>query len=221
VQEVAGDFPVSADLTGDLQTYIPVASDTAGLSAAIDLAGELHVGASSLSVAGSLGVTVDLSGHLRVGQALPETDWEFVEALTEGDLLRDMRVRLATLDGEYVVIDPAEIADLRIELNRKGGVAGMDIGLRRDSRLELGELDYRADVLITYLGREWSAFLREAPLQHDHSGMTRPVVCLGYISRLSEEHEAFRKTYVDSRLSAWRTDQGPSGSSYTFEVGAQ
>ena len=157
-------------------------------------------------------------GH--VGPALPATDWTWGTPEPDPELLRTLRVRLATKDGEYTTIDPAELTDLRIALSRKGGVESIEVTLSRDSRRDYGDLDYWTRCEVEYLGRVWPAFIREAGLEHGRSAMTRPVRMLGHIAKLSERHKGFRKVYVDSRVSAWRTDQGPQTRSYGFETSA-
>lgn len=170
---------------------------------------------------GSDGVlTLGGRAQLVLGAGLPATDWEWGTPEVDPEVLQTLRVRLATLDGEYTVIDPAELDDLDIDLDRKGGVKSISLTLRRDSRHELGDLDYGTRCEIDYLGRTFSAWLAEASLDHGSSSMTRTVTMYGEIARLSQEHEAFRRVYVDSRLSAWKTDQGPQTQSNVWEVQA-
>jgi hypothetical protein len=217
---MAGDLPVSVDLTGDLRTFVAVETDPAGLGMRVDFTGELHVGPAEQTLTGDLGVAVNMTGRLSVGRVLPPTVWSWTAPVSRGELLRTMRIRLATRDGEYTVVDPSEFQDISIEQTRKGGLDSMTFVLARDSRLELGDLDYKTNCDVDYLGRQLHAWVRESSLEHGEQGMRRTVTLLGWITRLKEEHEAFRRVYVDSRLSAWRTDQGASGSASTFEVGA-
>jgi len=164
------------------------------------------------------GVTLGGSARLNVGRVLPQTVWSWTTPLSRGELLRTLRVRLATRDGEYTIVDPTEFEDISIELTRKGGVDVMTFVLARDARLELGDLDYKTDCDVDYLGRQLQAWVRESSLDHGAQGMRRTVTLLGWIARLKEEHEAFRKVYVDSRLSVWKTDQGSLTDSQYYEV---
>lgn len=195
--EVAGTFPVSVGLTGSLTLGTP-----------------------ENELSGEMPVSVGLRGILTLGTPLPATDWEWNEPAIDPELLRTLRVRLATKDGEYTTVDPAELADLRIVKSRKGGVESIEVTLSRDSRIDYGDLDYWTKCEVEYLGRVWPAFVREASLDHSRSAMTRPVRMLGPIAKLSERHRGFRKVYVDSRVSAWRTDQGPQTGANVFEVSA-
>lgn len=169
-------------------------------------------------------ITVQTGIQARVrahaGDALPATVWDWNEPELDPELLRTLRVRLATKDGEFTTVDPAELADLRVQLSRKGGVESIEVTLARDSRIDYGDLDYWTRCEVEYLGRVWPAFVREASLDHGRSSMTRSVRMLGHIAKLSERHRSFRRIYVDSRVSAFRTDQGPQTRSYGFETSA-
>lgn len=206
----------TATLTSDL--YNDLGSD-----GGIRLHGEadLLLGGGYVDLESDGGISLGGKARLNVGRALPPTVWSWTTPLSRGELLRTMRVRLSTLDGEYTIVDPTEFEDMSIELTRKGGVDSMTFVLARDARLELGDLDYKTDCDVDYLGRQLQAWVRECSLDHGPRGMRRTVTLLGWIARLKEEHEAFRKVYVDSRVSAWKTDQGPSASSNVYEVQAQ
>lgn len=174
----------------------------------------------SSTIAGAASGSFGFRGRCRggTGTPLPPTVWEWVTPEVDPEILQSLRVRLATRDGEYTVVDPHEISDLSVQLTRKGGVDSISMTLRRDARLELGDLDYATSLEVDYLGRTWQARLSEASLAYDSSSMTRPLMFLGEIARLREEHQAFRRCYVDKRLSAWKTDQGQQTGSENFEV---
>lgn len=213
----AGELTLGGDGTLDISLYRDLAA-----SGQIQLGGDalLDVLSTYVELAAAGVLTIEGRARLVTDDTLPATDWEWVTPEVDPEVLQTLRVRLATLDGEYTVIDPAELDDLDIELDRKGGVKSISLTLRRDSRHELGDLDYGTRCDIDYLGRTFSAWLAEASLDHGSSSMTRTVTMYGEIARLSQEHEAFRRVYVDSRLSAWKTDQGPQTQSNVWEVQA-
>ena len=215
--QLAGSLPVSVGLTGTPALESKLAGS---LPVSVGLTGHLTLGSPTNELAGTMPVSVGLRGRLTLGVPLPATDWEWAEVEPDPELLRTLRVRLATKDGEFTTIDPAELTDLRIALSRKGGVESIEVTLARDSRIDYGDLDYWTRCEVEYLGRVWPAFIREAGLEHGRSSMTRPIRMLGPIAKLSERHKGFRKVYVDSRVSAWRTDQGPQTRSYGFETSA-
>lgn len=216
IVEPSGDLGLSVGMEGDLFVEPELSGD---LSLRIGMEGELFVGDLQADLDGELSIGVGFAGTLALGVPLPPTEWEWATPDVDPEILQSLRVRLSTRDGEYTVVDPAELADIGVNLTRKGGVDTMNLILRRDSRLELGDLDYGTDCEVEYLGRIWPAWLTEASLSHG-SEMSRSVTLLGFIMRLKEEHEAFRRIYVDSRLSAWKTDQGPNTAANVFEVAA-
>lgn len=234
---IAGEMGLSVDLEGTIHLAVPLSGSLgimvgaeadlmvdgkldSDLGFSVGLEGTLTVAPALVEIAGAMGLSVGLSGILGVGPALPATTWTWGTPEPDRELLRTLRVRLATLDGEYVTVDPAALADLRIVLSRKGGVESIEVTLARDSRIDYGDLDYWTKCEVEYLGRVWPAFIREASLSHERSSMTRSARMLGHIAKLSERHKGFRKVYVDSRLSAVRTDQGPQTGSQVFEVSA-
>lgn len=173
------------------------------------LAGSVSATVRDASVAGAISGTFGVRGRLKgtTGPVLPATDWDWGTAQVDPEVLETLRVKLSTPDGEYTTIDPADLADLEIKLTNKGGVDSITLTIRRDSCLDLGDLDYGTECEVSYLGRTWQAWLSEAALDHGAT-MTRNVTFLGWIAKLREEDEAFRRVYVDKRLSAWKTDQG-------------
>jgi hypothetical protein len=161
------------------------------------------------SVSGATSGTFGFLGCVKgsTGPVLPATDWQWSEADVDPEVLETLRVRLRTPDGEFTTIDPADLADLEITMTRKGGVDTMTLSIRRDSRLDLGDLDYGTECEVEYLGRTWQAWLSEASLDHGAT-MTRKVSLLGWIARLREDDDSFRRVYAERKLSAWQTDQG-------------
>lgn len=168
-------------------------------------------------------VTMEMGLALGVGlrvftSAIPApTDWTMPTAAVDADVLQSMRVSLATADGEYTVVDPAELADLVVNLTRKGGVDTGAMTLSRDARLELGDLDYGTACTVEYKGRRWDLWVSEASLTYDAASMSRPVTLLGWIMRMKEERDAFRRIYKDQRLGSWQTDQGHQASAYAAQ----
>lgn len=161
------------------------------------------------SVAGATSGTFGFRGRLKgsTGPVLPATDWQWSDADVDPEVLETLRVKLRTPDGEFTTIDPADLDDLEIVMTNKGGVDTVTLSIRRDSRLDLGDLDYGTECEVEYLGRTWQSWLSEASLDHGQT-MTRKVTFLGWIARLREDDDSFRRVYADHRLASWKTDQG-------------
>ena len=148
------------------------------------------------------------------GSPLPEGDgtgWTIPDA-TPPDILA-MRFTVGTQR-----LENARIRSCDIKLSDRGGYDSCTLtyALRR-----VGELNpkWHTRLLVTYKNTDVFRGRLEESTCEVADDLTRTLVFTGPICKL-DDHQAFRRVYVDSDLDNWRTDQGPQTQANVWEVSA-
>lgn len=157
--------------------------------------------------------TRQLRGSLQ-GDVFPPNDglgWT-VPDQTPPDIM-SMVVRVAG-----VRLENARIRQCDIKLSDRGGYDSCTLtyALKRAGELTPA---WHAPILITYKGTQPFRGRLEETTCEVGNDLVRTMVFTGPICKL-DDHQAFRRVYVDSDLDNWQTDQGPQTQSNVWEVSA-
>lgn len=118
-----------------------------------------------------------------------------------------------TLDG--VVIANDYVSGLSIDLSDRGGYESATLTLVLPS-VNSYPTPFHADLLVSYQGVELFRGRCEEKSLEVGDDLAKTIVFTGPIVKL-DDHQAFRRVYVDSDLENWETDQGPRTSPDSFE----
>lgn len=115
-------------------------------------------------------------------------------------------------------IPNARIVSVPIELSDRGGYISATLTVRLRHRDDY-RFAWHANMVVSYKGAHLFRGRLEESSYEMGDELVRTMVFTGPIVTL-EDHQSFRKVYVDSDLDNWRTDQGPHTASHTYEVSA-
>jgi hypothetical protein len=153
-----------------------------------------------------------MTARLNAGD-LPATDnlgWTAPDRATPP--LRGLRVTIA---GKKIKL--AVIQDLEIVLSDRGGYDTATLVLDRSVRL--AQYPMLATLRVTYKGVVLFRGRLESRGPELGADMAHELVFTGPIVQL-RDHRGFRRWYVTSDLSHWKTGQGPNTAANVFEVEA-
>lgn len=174
----------------------------------------------AFEAASTMSATVRLRiGHryLRLhvaGESLPPTDdigW-ILPDVTPPDIL-GMRFKVGG-----VRVPNARVVSCPMVLSDRGGFESATLSVRLKDMWEY-DFAWHSNLSVTY--QDATLFygrLEESSIELGDE-LVRVMVFTGPIVRL-DDHQSFRRVYVDHDLDNWKTDQGPQTQSRVFEVSA-
>jgi hypothetical protein len=126
----------------------------------------------------------------------------------------DIQAMVFKINGKK--IKGGRLATCEITLTDRGGyqTASMTISLRTTKEYNP---PWHAPLLITYKGSQIFRGRLEETAMESGDDVGRRLVFTGPLIRL-EDHEAFRRVYVDQNLDNWETGQGAQTASTVWEV---